>query len=155
MFRIANSRQTQLVEVEVQVTLSKISIENGKEFRRFYPLELERSKIAMFPLSWTVVHPINENSLLWGKTLEDLLKEDLELLVYFKAYDETFSQNVHYRISYRANDLIWGAKFIINFEAQADGPTIHYLNRIGEYEMVELAEPSYSVADPAQEEAAM
>jgi inward rectifier potassium channel len=138
MFRIANIRETQLVEVEVQVTISKIMIENEKEIRRFYPIELERSKISMFPLSWVIVHPINESSLLYGKSQEDLEREDMEVLVYFKAYDETFSQNVHYRISYRAEDLIWGAKFRINFQSQSDGPTLHFLDRIGEYEMVQL-----------------
>jgi inward rectifier potassium channel len=149
MFRIANMRLTQLVEVEVQVTLAMITNEEGREVRRFFPLDLERNKIAMFPLSWTVVHPINENSLLFRKTKEELLREDVELMVYFKAYDETFSQNVHYRISYRAGDMVWGAKFIINFEAQADGPTIHYLNRIGDYEFVDL--PAVVEAEPSQE----
>ena len=138
MFRIANRRQTQLVDVEVQVTLAKIMNENGREIRRFFQLDLERSQIAMFPLSWTIVHPINENSLLYGKSKDEMIQDDVEILVYFKAYDETFSQNVHYRISYRADDLIWGAKFILNFEAQADGPTIHYLNKISDYELAEL-----------------
>ncbi len=95
----------------------------------------------MFPLSWVIVHPINESSLLYGKSQQDLEREDMEVLVYFKAYDETFSQNVHYRISYRAEDLIWGAKFIINFQSQSDGPTLHFLDRIGEYERVELPVP--------------
>lgn len=154
MFRIANIRETQLVEVEVQVTISKIMTENDKEIRRFYPLELERSKISMFPLSWVIVHPINESSLLFGKTSEDLYKEDMELLVYFKAYDQTFSQNVHYRISYRAEDLVWGAKFTINFQSQADGPTLHYLDRIGEFEKVQLPVsqpvkvPEFEVVEP-------
>ncbi|MGB3077423.1 MAG: ion channel, partial [Chitinophagales bacterium] len=120
MFRIANGRKTQLAEVEVQVTLSKIIVEKGKDVRRFYPLDLERSKVGMFPLSWTVVHPVTPDSLLFGHTKEMMEDEDVELMVFFKAYDETFSQNVHYRISYRASDLIWGAKFIINFESQQD-----------------------------------
>jgi inward rectifier potassium channel len=152
MFRIANIRQTQLVEVEVQVTLAKIAREGGREIRRFFPLELERSKIAMFPLSWTVVHPITEDSLLYNKSMDNLKHDDVELLVYFKAYDETFSQTVHHRISYRAEDFIWGARFILNFEAQPNGPTIHYLNKIGDYEMAELPSVKIQIPEPGQKE---
>ncbi len=150
MFRIANGRKTQLAEVEVQVTLSKATIEKGKAVRRFYPLDLERSKVGMFPLSWTIVHPVTPESLLYGYTKEMMEAEDMELLVFFKAYDETFSQNVHYRISYRASELVWGAKFIINFESQQDGPTIHYLDRISDYEQVDLPQQSSSAQQARQ-----
>lgn len=138
MFRIANGRKTQLAEVEVQVTLSRIEEEGGKEMRRFYTLDLERSKVSMFPLSWTIVHPVNLDSPLFNYTHERMFAEDVELLVFFKAYDETFSQNVHYRISYLTSDLVWGAKFRINFQSQADGPTIHFLDRLNDFEMVDL-----------------
>jgi inward rectifier potassium channel len=138
MFRIANGRKTQLVETEVQVTLSKILIEDGKEMRRFFPLTLEREKIAMFPMAWTVVHPIDENSPVYGKTAHDFEKEDMELLVYIKSFDETFSDVVHHRVSYKANDMIWGAKFVVNYEQMPDGGTIHYLNKVSDFERVEL-----------------
>jgi inward rectifier potassium channel len=138
MFRIANGRKTQLVETEVQVTLSKIVIEDGKEIRRFFPINLERDKIAMFPMAWTVVHPINEDSPVYGKTQHDFEKEDIELLVYIKAFDETFSDVVHHRVSYKAQDLIWGAKFVINYEQLPDGGTIHYLNKVSDFDRAEL-----------------
>jgi inward rectifier potassium channel len=138
MFRIANGRRTELAEVEVQVTLSRIVNEGGREVRRFYTLDLERSKVTMFPLSWTVVHPIDEDSPIFGMTHEEMKRDAMEILVYFKGFDEKYSQSVHYRISYHMGDLVWGGRFIINFREQADGPTIHYLNKIGEYEPVEL-----------------
>ncbi|MBA3647577.1 MAG: hypothetical protein H0W62_03340 [Chitinophagales bacterium] len=138
MFRIANMRETQLVEVEVIVTLSKITVEKGREVRRFYQLNLERNKITMFPMAWTVVHPIDETSLLYGLTHEEIKYDDMEFLIYFKGYDETFSQNVHHRISYRADDIVWGARFIVNYELQSNGPTIHYLNKVSDYELTDL-----------------
>ena len=80
MFRIANGRKTQLIDVEVLVTLSRIEIEGGKEIRRFYPLELERSRIAMFPMAWTIVHPVSEGSPLHAKTQHDLQRRHGDLV---------------------------------------------------------------------------
>lgn len=147
MFRIANKRTSQLVDADVQVTLNRIDFVNGEERRMFYPLKLERHHINMLPLTWTVVHPINEESPLFGKTKEDWEREDIEILVYFKAFDETFSNHVHSRISYKSENLVWGAKFILNFKESPEGATIHYVNMIDEYEPVEL--PEYHVAKGA------
>ncbi|MGB3077032.1 MAG: ion channel [Chitinophagales bacterium] len=144
MFRIANKRTSQLVDADVQVTLNKIDVVNGEERRMFYPLKLERHRINMLPLTWTVVHPINEESPLYDKTMEDWEKEDIEILVYFKAFDETFANHVHSRISYKRENLVWGAKFILNFKESQDGATIHYVNMIDDYETVEL--PGYRAA---------
>ena len=150
MFRIANGRKTQLVEVEVSVTLGKIVSEKGIEIRRFFPLTLERNKIAMFPMAWTVVHPITEESPVYNKTQHDYEREDIELLIYIKAYDETFSDTVHHRISYKAHDLVWGAKFVINYEQLPDGSTLHHLNKVGEFERVELPVAANMVPEAAQ-----
>ncbi|MFC3366358.1 hypothetical protein ACFOG5_24550 [Pedobacter fastidiosus] len=42
---------------------------DGKLKRSFYPLELERSKISILSLNWTLVHPITEDSPMFEKTL--------------------------------------------------------------------------------------
>jgi inward rectifier potassium channel len=138
MFRIANGRKTQLVECEVTVTIGKIENEDGREVRRFYPLMLERNRITLFPTSWTVVHPIDSESPLYQKTLQDMESEDIEIVVYFKGYDEVFANEVHYRISYKSGDLVWGAKFRINFEQLPSGTTVHYLDRIHDFDRISL-----------------
>ena len=43
----------------------------------------------LVPLAWTVVHPIDEKSPLWGMTNEDLRKAQAEFLVLIKAFDDT------------------------------------------------------------------
>lgn len=149
MFRNANGRKTQVIDVEVTVTVAKIVMEGSKEIRRFYPLELERSKISMFPMAWTIVHPVTELSPLFGKTQHDFQREDVELLISLKAYDDTFANNVHTRIAYKYNDLIWGAKFVMMFEQREDGSTVHYLNKISEFERVQL--PHQPVTDELKE----
>jgi inward rectifier potassium channel len=111
MFRIANERNNQLVELEAKVILSRFEGSNGTSIRRFYELPLERRKVAFFPLSWTIVHPIDEQSPLRGLTATELRAANAELLVLLTGFDETFSQIVHTRSSYASDEIDWGAKF--------------------------------------------
>jgi inward rectifier potassium channel len=134
MFRIANKRESQLIDVDVQVTYKRLSIESEKITRQFIPLKLENHRLNMFPLSWTIIHNITVESPFWGKRMKDFEEEDIEILVYFKGYDETFSNSVHSRISYKVTEMKWGALFLPNFFDVTDGPTIHYLDRISDYE---------------------
>ncbi len=110
-FRIANARRSQLIDVQVQAILTKVEHVGSSNVRKFYELSLERSRVVFFPLSWTVVHPIDSSSPLWGLTHTDLVKGDAELLVLLIATDETVSQTVHSRSSYQADEIVWGAKF--------------------------------------------
>src|SRR6202000_3328584 len=59
-FRIANSRKNQIIELEAKVLFARFVDEEGELVRRFDALTLERSSVVFFPLSWTVVHPIDE-----------------------------------------------------------------------------------------------
>lgn len=120
MFRVTNARRNQLIELEVTVLLAVFEEVGGKRLRRFHPLTLERPKVVFFPLSWTIVHPINDASPLKGVTHEDLLAADAEVLVLFTGIDETFSQTVHTRSSYKADEIVWGAKFGDMYQRSAD-----------------------------------
>lgn len=110
-FRIANARMNQIIELEAQVLLSRFERHEGKTVRRFHNLKLERNKVTFFPLSWTIVHPIDETSPLHGQTPETMNESEAEFLVLLTGIDETFSQTVHTRSSYRADEIVWNAKF--------------------------------------------
>ncbi|MBL8188405.1 MAG: hypothetical protein JNK38_10380 [Acidobacteria bacterium] len=110
-FRITNERCNEIIELHATVMYSQFEDVGGRKLRRFYPLTLERERVAFFTLSWTLVHPIDETSPLFGKTEGDLLATDAEILVLLTGIDETFSQTVHTRSSYKANEIIWRAKF--------------------------------------------
>jgi inward rectifier potassium channel len=110
-FRIANARRNQLIELEAKVLFSRIEDSQAKTGRQFHELVLERRKVAFFPLSWTIVHPIDEQSPLCGLSEEDLQRGHAEFLVLLTGIDETFSQTVHARSSYRADEIVWNAKF--------------------------------------------
>ena len=111
MFRIANQRSTQIIELEATVTFSRMVEEDGRPIRRFYPLALERQKVVFFPLAWTIVHPINRDSPFYDLTGEECIRSDAEILVLLKGIDETFSQTVHARSSYTAEEILWSSKF--------------------------------------------
>jgi inward rectifier potassium channel len=110
-FRITNARINQIIELGATVIFSHLVEENGRRIRRFAPLALERDKVSFFSLSWTIVHPIDETSPLFGLGERDLHEAGAEFLILLTGMDETFSQTVHARSSYKANEVIWNVKF--------------------------------------------
>jgi inward rectifier potassium channel len=136
-FRIANGRTSQLIEVQIQVILTKLEQVEGTSVRKFYDLDLERQRVVFFTLSWTVVHPIDPSSPIWGLTKQDLLDADAEVLILLTGTDETLSQTVHSRSSYKADEIVWGAKFANMFlRTEAAGIIGMNLNRIHDIEIV-------------------
>jgi inward rectifier potassium channel len=123
-FRIANQRSSQIIEIEAKVILSKIENIAGATARKFYELKLERSRVTFFALSWTIVHPIVPTSPLYGFTEEALIAADAEIMILLTGTDETSSQVVHSRSSYKANEVIWNAKFSNIFMRTRDGGVI-------------------------------
>ena len=117
--------------------------EDGKSVRRFYPLSLERDKVVFFPLSWTIVHPVDETSPLYGLTQEDLRRTNAEFLILLTGIDETFSQTVHARSSYKADEVVWNAKFanVFNRPLENDMLTID-VRRLDVIERVETSSNS-------------
>ena len=67
--------------------------------------------MVFLPLTWTVVHPIDEASPLHGETAESLRASQAEFLVLLKAFDEIFSAIVQTRVSYTMDEVVWGARF--------------------------------------------
>ncbi len=118
-FRVANARSNELIEVSAKVVLSRFEQVDGTHTRRYYPLKLEREGVVFLPLTWTVVHPIDQDSPLYGQTAESFRNCGLEVLVLLKAFDETFSTIVQTRTSYAFDDIVWGAKFANAFMAHA------------------------------------
>ena len=134
MFRIANERSNELLEVEATVTLARLETLGGTTLRRFYPLRLERSRVVFLPLHWVIVHPIDESSPLHAETRETFEACDPEILVLVTATDETFSQTVHARSSYKQHEVAWGARFRDMFQPSADGRVSVDMRRIHDIE---------------------
>ncbi len=137
-FRIANMRNSTLMNMEATVLLVIVDKDKGGTVRKFLPLELERERILFFPLNWTIVHPIDEKSPLYNKTKEDLVGTNAEILILIKGFDDTFSQTVHSRYSYKCEEMIWGGKFVSAYDTVDSGDVMLHFEKMDEYEEVEL-----------------
>jgi inward rectifier potassium channel len=132
-FRIVNQRSNTLVELKAIVLLMTVEGEPGKLTRQFKTLTLERDGVFFMPLTWTGVHPIDESSPLFGKTPEELERLQAEILIMVKGFDETFSQTVNSRFSYRHDEIVWGAKFSPAFHIDDKGEIVLEVDQVGKY----------------------
>lgn len=123
MFRMAPFKNNHLTDAEVKVTVGMTVEENGRMTNKFYNPSLELSKINALTLSWTIVHPITEESPLYQLSLDDMKNVNTEVLVFVKAFDETFSNTVVARTSYRTEEIVTGAKFIPMYHRSKEGGT--------------------------------
>ena len=138
MFRLANLRRNMLIDLEVEIIFSFNETIDGKTIRRFYPLEVERSKVSLLTLNWTVVHPLDDNSPLKDMTQDDLMKTEAGFAILLRAFDDTFSQTVHSRTAYQYTDIVWGAKFKPVFDRDEDGRIVLNLSKISDHELVSI-----------------
>ena len=136
MFRVTNGRSNQIVEIEAKVLFSRIE----GSVRKYDELKLERSRVTFFPLSWTVVHPIDEKSPMRGYTHADFVTKDAEFLILLAGIDETFSQTVHARSSYKPDELVVGHKFV------------NIYNDVDERGIISIDVRRLSDTEPAEEE---
>lgn len=133
MFRITNKMQYELIECEASVTLAYNDPDTKK--REFESLKLEINRINFLTLSWTIVHPIDDESPIKGLSTKDLQERDAELIILIKAINDTFSQNVHSRHSYKAYEMVEKARFKpLKQEATKDGKIMLQVNDIHVYE---------------------
>lgn len=136
-FRIVNRRESKIIDVQATVVFTWID-RNGEEgWRRYAPLKLERSAVALLPLHWTIVHPIDEYSPLYGKTAEELRQKNAEIIVLIKGFDETYSQLVHTNTSYVAEEMLWNVQFKKMYSDHAGKGTVLRLDEIDETESLE------------------
>lgn len=137
MFRIANRRDNPIVNLEAKLTLSWVEeLGMGEKRRKFARLPLEIDKVVMLPLNWTIVHPIDKDSPLYGKNERELERMNIEIIVLIEGFDETFSQIVHKTGSYRHEDIMWNRRFRQMYFPGKDGRTVLNLDAINDVEKI-------------------
>lgn len=133
MFRLANERRNMLTNLHVEVIAAWIDLgEDGKPRRVYTPLDLERDTLSMLPLSWTVVHPLSEQSPISICRNRRADQVDLEIMVVLECYDDTFANTVRTHYSYRFEEVIWNARFEPTFFFEEDGYTTLDLSKLGD-----------------------
>ena len=111
MFRMANARSSQIVEAHVAVMLLRTErTSEGDAVRRIHDLRLLRAQSALFALTWTAIHPIDEASPLRGETPASLAAAQAVVVVAFSGYDENLASTVHARHTYGADRVLFGRR---------------------------------------------
>ena len=148
-FRIANQRSNAIVDLQATVLLMSVEGSGDSHRRNYVRLELERPDVYFLPLTWTVVHPIDESSPLYGKTPQDLADHAVEIMVLIKGFDDTFSQVVNARYSYRFDEIAWGERFLPAFHNDDHGHLVLDLERIDATESAPLPVSAEAAGEPA------
>lgn len=126
--RMVNKRNHKITNLNAQLAMTWLE-ETETETRRFYAsLPLERKTIVLFPLNWTLVHPITESSPLYGKSLNDLKRLQAEFLVMTTGFDESYNQVIHSNTSYICSELATNVRFKLMYTSSTDEDEITILN---------------------------
>ncbi len=85
---------------------------------------MRSKKLSFIALSWTIVHPINEESPLRNLVENDVEELEAEFMISIKAIDDTYSQQIFDRNSYFWKEMKWDAKFLPMVSKSETGKTI-------------------------------
>ena len=144
MIRMVPYKNTNFTDAEAKVTLGINVEEKGILINKFYPLELEFDKINALNLSWTLVHPITEESPLFQFDKEKFNNITGEIFVFVKTFDDMFSTVVATRTSYTFEEVFYGAKFKPMFTRSIDNKkTILNLDLLDEYEEINFQKSNF------------
>ena len=121
--RMANVRGNNVAEAQLKfLLLRNVVTAEGERFRRPTEVPLVRNTTAVFTLSWTAYHVIDEISPFYGEgALQRLRDEGADLLVVLSGYDETLGQTIFARYRYRIDDVVVNARFVDTVGVDDDG----------------------------------
>jgi inward rectifier potassium channel len=112
MMRVANARNNTISQATARLWLFRLEYTaEGYLFRRYHELKLDRQEHPMFTLSWTLFHRIDENSVLFGQTKEDLDKTDSALALNVSGIDDSSAQHLYARKLYSHADIMWKYRY--------------------------------------------
>ena len=135
MVRVGNGRASTLTDAaaKLNVLLSATTAE-GKLIRRAQELRLERAHIPVFPLTWTLMHALDERSPLRGYDAARLIEAQAHVFVTLEARDPTLATVVHDIRHYRPEDIRFGVRYADAITYAEDRTPVADLSKIGELE---------------------
>jgi inward rectifier potassium channel len=135
MLRVGNGRAHVLLDAvaKLNVLLSVASAE-GKLLRRAQELRLERAHLPVFPLTWTLMHVMDERSPLYGYDAAQVVAVRAQVFVALEARDPLLATSVHEIRNYPPEDLCFGMRYVDAISTEEDGTLVADLTKIGEME---------------------
>lgn len=111
--RLANGRHSYIVNARIKVAVMvPDDDESSLLSRRLIDLQLERAENPIFGLSWMVTHCIDEKSLLYGLSAEDILSKGIHLIITVEGMEESFGQTVQARRGYTPGQFVFNKRFV-------------------------------------------
>ena len=146
IFRLANARNAFISEATAKLWMLGATVsKEGRRFVGFQPLRLAKSENPALALSWTLFHPIEPDSPLYGLSMDELVASAINFVLVITGYDDTSGQTVHARNTFAAHDVRPGHEFVDIHSLDADGTRRLNYARIHDTRPVPQAAP---VASP-------
>ncbi len=134
VFRMANARGNQIVQASVKIVAAyQHRTKEGESLRRLVNLDLVRSDSALFALTWTAMHEIDEKSPLFGRDAAWMAEKQLGLIVTLMGHDETLGQTVHARHSWDWEQIVEHGRFVDVIVDHEDGTRTLDLTKFHDY----------------------
>ena len=143
MLRIGNGRLEPLADAraKLHVLLRDVTAE-GAAFRRVHELKLLRSHLPVFPLTWTMMHVVDEHSPLYGLDSDALIAGESSVFVTLEARDPTLATVVHELRTYGPHQVEFGVRYLDVISTLPDGTTL------ADMTLVSATEPDVGQALP-------
>ena len=127
MVRFANERVNAITEAAAQLWLFREErTAEGVTYRKFYRLRLTRDDNPVFALTWTLMHPLDEESPLHGWSREDLARSDANIVLIFSGHDESSNQLVRGRRLYSAREVLVDHQYLDLQRLDAQGVVLDF-----------------------------
>jgi inward rectifier potassium channel len=135
MVRVGNGRADVLFDAAAKVNvLQSVTTAEGRLFRRAQELRLERAHLPLFPLTWTLMHVLDERSPLHGYDAAQAVAARAQVFVTLEARDPTLATLVHEIRSYAPDYIRFGMRYVDAVTIEEDGTPVADLTKIGELE---------------------
>ena len=130
MLRIANERHNRIVEAMATLSLVRAEVSpQGESYFRIHDLKMVRERTPVFALTWTLIHPIDERSPLYGLDSAQMKRSRSRIVVSVTGHDENMAASVYAGSDYEAEDLVFDGRFVDILSTTPDGERLVDLTR--------------------------
>jgi inward rectifier potassium channel len=127
MLRCANQRHNMIFEAHATMSLVLDEKTQSGTMRRFHDLKLVRQSTPVFALTWTIMHPIDQDSPLRSWLDEQQAPAGSDILIVVSGTDDRTGHTMYGRHAFSAADLRWNMRFADILGQTAEGQrTIDY-----------------------------
>ena len=126
-FRMANERHNRLFDCQMQLhAIVELSTEEGTQMRRMVDLPLEVSRTPMFMMGRVQIHHLDEDSVLYGLSADNVHERVIFLLASMSGTDDALMQDVYAHRMYRAEDIVFDKRFTDMIELNGEVPIMYF-----------------------------